>query len=255
MKFSKFAVSLLALVLLASCGGKTSSSVSEESKEPESSQVQPSSEAAPTYEAYTLSQLHEARAAKTLASLDKKFVATKGKVTYAKREGNFDIMFIQNGKYAVEVTYPAPFSVNVGDAVEVKGQLQFLNTGATDTIFLSAYQDTYASNTIQVINEAIETESVTLTKEADLVEYDGSIATIDFTVSLKGPSTALFSGKLSDDEGTFIVASKLGSPDKIEGQPYEVDEEVRYSGVFTYSATESAKIIRYFNKDGFSKID
>lgn len=255
MKFTKFAVSLLALVLLASCGAKEKPSSSAEASESESSQVQPSSEAAPTYEAYTLSQLHEARVGKTLASLDKKFIATKGKVTYAKREGSFDIMFIQNGKYAVEVTYPAPFSVNVGDSVEVKGQLQFQNTGATDTIFLSAYQDTYATNSIQVINEAIETESVNITKEADLIEYDASLAVIDFDVTSDGPNTALFSGKLSDDEGTFIVASKLGATEKVEGHPYVEGDKVRYSGVFTYSATESAKIIRYFGKDGFSKID
>lgn len=31
--------------------------------------------------------------------------------------------------------------------------------------------------------------------------------------------------------------------------------EVRYSGIFTYAGASDAKVIRYFGKDGFSKID
>ena len=258
MKLTKYAVTFLALVLLASCGAREKTSSSKEASVPESTEAQPSSEAAPTFEAYTLSQLHEVRAAKNLASLDKKFVSVKGKVTFAKRNETYDILYIQNGKYAVEVSYPSPYNLNVGDAVEVKGQFQHLKIGVTDTISISTYRETNANFNISVINEAISTEVVTITKEAELVEYEGSLAKIDFKVT-SNDTTGAFIGKLSDSgeqEKDFIVANKLGISDRFDGSghPFEVNDNVRYEGVFTYSGAEDVKVIRYLDKEAFQKI-
>jgi len=259
MKITKIAIPLLTLVLLASCGAKKESSSSAPASTPESTESQPSSEPAPTFEAYTLSQLHEARVAKSLASLDNKYVSVKGKVTFAKRTNDtYDILFIQNGKYAVEVSYPSPYSVNVGDAVEVKGQFRYDKMGVLDTIAISTYRDTNANFNISVINEAISTEVVTITKEAELVEYEGSLAKIDFKVT-SNDTTGAFIGKLSDSgeqEKDFIVANKLGISDRFDGSghPFEVNDNVRYEGVFTYSGAEDVKVIRYLDKEAFQKI-
>ena len=260
MKITKIAIPLLTLVLLASCGAKKESSSSAPASTPESTESQPSSEPAPTFEAYTLSQLHEARVAKSLASLDNKYVSVKGKVTFAKRTNDtYDILFIQNGKYAVEVSYPSPYSVNVGDAVEVKGQFRYDKMGVLDTIAISTYRDTNANFNISVINEAISTETVTITKKAELVEYEGSLAKIDFKVTSNDRTNAAFDGKLAgsgEEDPTFIVANKLGISDKFEGDghPFEVNDDVRYEGVFTYSEAEDVKVIRYLDKEGFKKI-
>ena len=250
MKTKFYVLPLLAAAFLASCGsGSTGSS---------SHQSQSSSEATsvtPTFESFTLERLHEARVNKTLPSLDGKLVTVKGKVTFAKYAGvdNEDgVLTIQSGKYAVEVDYPSTYSVNVGDAVEVKGVFVENTVGEVETICISTFQSTNPAFDIKVINETISVETVTITKEADLIEYDSSKSSMTFTVT-GNRTNAAFVGKLSEGDTEFIVANKLLVADQFPEAPYEVGDNVKYDGVFTLSGNSSTKVIRYFDKNGFSK--
>ena len=252
MKIRKVFLPILTLVLLASCGGKSSNSTVSDpgsSLEPSSAS---SSEPLPEFEAFTLSQLHDARVANSLASLYNKYVSVKGKVVFVKRSAEDDgELIIQNGKYAVEVNYPQTFTVNLGDVVEVKGVLDGIKVGDIGTIWVNTYRDSVANSDIKVINEAIATETVTITKEADLVEYDCSYSSIDFVV-VGSRTNAAFVGKLSEGDQEFIVANKLRVAEKFDEPPFNVGETWKYEGVFSYSGDETAKVIRYFDKDGFT---
>lgn len=249
MKISRLVLPFLALAALASCGGNTpaSSATSEESSQA------PSSQALPTFENYTLSQLHDARVAKTLESLRGKYVAVKGQVTFAKRfNEDRAALTIQNGKFAVEVTYPSEFTVNVGDAVEVKGVFVGDKVGDVDTIWISTYRSTVPNSDIKVINESISVETVRIVKEADLYEYETSKSTIAFTVT-GNRNNAAFLGQLTEGETEFIVANRIDVAEKFPEAPYVKGDKVKYDGVFSYSGNESAKVIRYFDREGFSK--
>ena len=252
MKAKFYVLPLLAAAFLASCGPNStglSSNTSQPSTSSEATSV------APTFESFTLSQLHEARVNKTLPSLNGKLVAVKGKVTFAKYGGadNEDgVLTIQSGKYAVEVTYPSAYSVNVGDAVEVKGAFMQDASGDVDIIWISTFKSTNPAFDIKVINETISVETVTITKEADLIEYDSSKSSMTFTVT-GNRNNAAFVGKLSGGDTEFIVANKLFVADKFPEAPYEVGDNVKYDGVFSFSGDSSAKVIRYFDKAGFSK--
>ena len=253
MKVKQLIMPLLAVAALASCGGNSSSATGLSTPAEESSQAT-SSQSAPMFEAYTLSQLHEARVAKTLANLDKKFVAIKGKVTFAKHVRDEDgVVVIQNGKFAVEVTYPSKFNVNVGDPVEVKGAFAHNKVGSVDTIWVSTYDDVVSNAEIKVIDEAISVETVTIAKEADLYEYDVSKASIDFNVT-GNRKNAAFVGKLSEGDAEFIVSNRLDVAEKFPEAPYAEGDKVKYEGLVSTSGDGETKVIRYFDKAGFSKI-
>ena len=241
----------LCLLTLSLMGCQNNSSEPKQS----SSQQEPSSSAQKiTFDAYTLAQLHEARAAKGLQSLDKKNVTIKGKVTFNKRLAEDDAtLYIQNGKYAVEVNYSKDYQVNVGDVVEIKGQLAFSKQGDVDTIFLSAYTSANPDYDIHVINEAITTEAVTIKKEADLIEYDSSLASIKFKVT-GAKNNAAFVGTLEEGNEEIIVAAKLNVAEKTAADAYKVNDNVLYEGVFTYSGDSSARVLRYLDKAGLSTV-
>ena len=254
MKTKPYILSLLAVMALASCGGTSSSQPAASSSEPESSSEATSSQSLPSFETFTLSQLHDARVAKTLSSLENKYVAVKGKVTFAKHvDDDRGALTIQNGKYAVEVTYPSVFNVNVGDSVEVKGKFAGNLEGEIATIWISTYRETLPNSDIKVINETIETETVTIAKEADLIEYQASQSSIAFTVT-GNRTNAAFIGKLSEGDSNFIVANRIDVAEKFPEAPYTEGDNVSYQGIFTYSGDSSAKVIRYFDKAGFSKV-
>ena len=125
--------------------------------------------------------------------------------------------------------------------------------GDVDTIFLSAYDSVNPEYEIHVINEAIQTETVEIKKEADLIEYDSSLASMKFKIT-GNRTNAAFIGKLEEGEEEFIVAAKLGLAEKTEADAYKVDDNVRYEGVFTYSGDSSARVIRYLDKAGLSTL-
>ena len=257
MKIKHCIIPLFALMTLASCGGQGPAASSPAASSPapaESSEIAvSSSEAAPTYEAYTLSALHEARASKTLPSLENKYIAIKGKVTFAKQVRDDDgVLMIQSGKFAVEVTYPTTFTVNVGDAVEVKGRFITNKVGDVVTIWISTYRSEVPNSDIKVIDEAIDVETVKIEKLADLVEFDSSKSTIAFEVT-SNRKNAAFVGKLSQGDDEIIVANRLSIAEKFEEAPYEVGDKVKYDGIFTYAGDETARVLRYFDKAGFSK--
>ena len=206
------------------------------------------------FENYSLDQLHQARASKGLDSLDKKYVSIKGKVTFNKRTADDEAtLFIQNGKYAIEVNYDKNYQVNVDDVIEIKGQLVYSAEGNMGTIFLSAYNSVNAQYDMKVINEAINVEAVTVTKEADLIEFNGSKVVADFTV-VGSRANAAFVGKLAEGDEQIIVAPKLNIAEKVDAGTYVENDNVRYSGVFTYSGDETTKVFRYLDKAGLSKI-
>lgn len=246
---------LLPLCLLTLSVIGCQSNNSGEPAQSQSSQQEPSSsKEVITFDAYTLAQLHEVRAAKGLQSLDKKNVSIKGKVTFNKRLADDEAtLYIQNGKYAVEVNYSKDFQVNVGDVVEIKGQLIFTEQGEVDTVFLSAYTSVNPDYDIHVINEAIETETVTIKKEADLIEYDSSLASIKFKVT-GNRNNAAFVGTLEEGNEEFIVAAKPNVAEKTAADAYKVDDSVLYEGVFTYSGDSSARVLRYLDKAGLSTL-
>jgi len=250
MKIGKFILPLFALTMLASCGNNSStpaSSAPAQTSEPSSAQA--TSEPAPTFEAFTLAKLHEARVNKTLANLDKKYVSIKGKVTFAKRkDDDHYALFIQDGKNAVEVSYPEPYTVNVGDAVEVKGRFMHNVSGGVDTIFVSTFKSVDPYFDIKVIDEAISTETVTITKDAELIEFDSSTAEVQFTVT-GNRTNAAFVGKLNEGEKDIIVANMLGVADPFDEAPYTEGQRVQYEGVYTYTTA-----FRYADREGFSKL-
>lgn len=242
------------MLLLASCGGNPASSPAA-SSDPASASTSAQASSAPTFEAMTLSAIHDARVAKTLANLEGKYVTLKGKVTFAKRPNeNYDALVIQNGKHAIQVDYPAPYSVNVGDSVEVKGCLKTTNIGDITTIWVSTYTDTVPGASIKVVDEAVSVETVTISKLDDLLEYDSSQSDITFSVT-GNRTNAAFLGKLAQGDEEFIVANKTGIADKFDEAPYAVGDHCKYSGIFTYSGTEDARVIRYFDKEGFTKLN
>lgn len=259
MKIKKGLVGLLALVgvfSLASCGNDQGTKTTTPAPTTTATTTDPSTtttQAAPTFEAYTLETLHEARKAKTLQSLDKKTVVVKGKVTYAKRVNeNNSAMFIQSGKYGLEVSYPAPYSVNVGDVVEVKGEFGSYPLGDIYVVTLYSDQSMNANYGIKVINEAITTETVTINSMADLIEYDSSLSTINFTV-VGNRTNAAFIGKLTQGDDQIIVAPKASLAEKFDAGSFAEGESVTYSGVFTFGGDSSARVLRYFDKAGFAK--
>lgn len=263
MKIKKGILGLLALVgviSLVGCnmgGGGTSKAPTPTptSVEPVEPTTTSTTAPAPTFEAFTLEQLHEARKAKTLGALDQKFITVKGKVTFAKRVSEYaSSIFIQNGKYGLEVNYPEPFNVNVGDSVEVKGRFGTYQAG--DIVTIELYTDSSVSSycDIKVINEAINVETVTIRKMADLIEYDSSKAVIDFSV-VGNRTNAAFIGKLLEGDDQIIVAPKSHLGDKFEEAPYVAGDKVRYTGVFTFSGDSSARVMRYFGATtGFEKL-
>ena len=242
------------LLLLASCGGEPSPTPGI-STEPSTSSSAASS-VAPTFNAMTLSEIHDARVAETLSTLDGKYVDIKGKVTFAKRvDETYHALTIQSGKHAIEVSYPEPFTVNVGDAVEVKGRLKTDKIGTIDTIYVLTYTDVVPGASITVIDESISVETVTISKESDLVEFQNSQASIAFTVTSNDHKLAAFDGRLSEGQEEFIVANKLGIAEKFEEHPYAVGDTCKYTGVFGYSPNTDAKVIRYFDREGFTKLN
>ena len=255
MKAKSYILPLLSLALLASCGGGNNSSATGfTSRATGLSSSEPSStKPAPTFRSFPLSELHTYRVNKILRNLTDTMVSIKGKVTSAKHVGDDDgTLTIQDGKYAVEVTYPTTYSVNVGDVVEVKGAFRTQMVGEVDTIWVSTHKSDMSSYDIQVINEAISVEKVTITKEADLLEYDSSVASIAFDVT-GNRTNAAFIGKLAEGETEFIVANKLSIAEKFPEAPYAVGDKVQYDGIFTYAGDSSAKVIRYFDREGFTK--
>ena len=266
MKFKKGILGLLALAgafSLVGCmfsGGETTTkapdptTTTQTNTDPESTTT---TEVVPTFEAYTLEKLHEVRKANNLASLEKKTVIIKGKVTYAKRvDDNADSMFIQSGKYGLEVSYPEPYNVKVGDVVEVKGQFSVYKPGIGDGGIneIKLYTD-HSMNShydVKVINEAMTVETVTINSKADLIEYDSSLATIDFTVINPSYRTSAFVGKLKEGNEEIIVAPKTRFTENID-TPYEENDKVRYNGVFTFGGN-TALVMRFFDKVGLSKI-
>lgn len=252
-QITKFILPLFALATLASCGGNSSTPAASTPAAAESSVEQSSAATLPTFDAYTLSELHGARVADKLASLNEKYVAVKGKVTFAKHVGENDgILVIQNGKFAVEVSYPEVFNVKVGDPVEVKGRFNEYKVGDIPTITVSTYRDVVPNSSIQVIDEAISIDEVVITKEAELVEYECSVANINFSV-VGSRKNAAFVGKLTEGDAEFIVSNKLSVAEKVPEGTYVEGDHVSYSGIFTYSGSEDAKVIRYFDHQGLSK--
>ena len=253
MKLQKIVFPLFALAVLASCGGGNSSASSSMPASSESSAQENSSQSLPTFEAFTLSELHDARVAKTLPTLNEKYVAVKGKVTFAKHSGEDDgELVIQSGKYAVEVSYPDVFNVNVGDSVEVKGRFHEFKVGDVSTISISTYRSVVPNSEIKVIDEAISTETVTISKEADLVEYDSSLSSIDFDV-VGAHRNSSYLVKLSQGDTQFILANKLSVAEKLPEGTFAAGDKVNYSGIFTYTGNEETKVIRYFDEKGFTK--
>lgn len=250
MKVRYYILPVLALATLASCNGNPST---PSSSVPAETSFSASSQVAPTFEAFTLSQLHDARVAKTLPSLKDKLVAVKGKVTFAKHVGEDDgVLAIQNGKYAVEVAYPDTYNVNVGDVVEVKGMFSEYAVGDVSTISISTYRSTVPSADIKVIDEAISVETVTITKDDELIEYDSSLSSIDFDV-VGSRRNAAFIGKLAEGQAELIVANKLSVAERFPDDSFAVGDKVNYTGIFSYSGNDETKVLRYFDKDGFSK--
>ena len=245
----------LCLLTLSVMGCQSNNNSQQDISVPEQSQQQQaSSEAKVEFESYTLDQLHQVRAAKGLAGIDKKYVSIKGKITFNKRlEDDEATLFIQSGKHAIEVNYDKDYQVNVDDVVEIKGQFMVVKEGLYDTVFLSAYNSVNSSYDIKVINEAISVEPVTIAKEADLVEFNGSKIVADFVVT-GSKSTAAFVGKLPEGDEQIIVAPKLNVAERAEAGTYVENDNVRYQGVFTYSGDESARVFRYLDKAGLSKI-
>ena len=254
MKVQKYILPLLALAALTSCGGNSSSSAPASSEPTISTPKASSSQSLPAFENFTLSQVHDARVGNTLPSLHKKRVAVKGKVTFAKKvTDDHGVLTIQSGKFAIEVVYIDAFpDVNIGDPVEVKGVFDGLKTGDTETIWISTYRESVPDSSLKVIDEAITVETVTITKEADLIEFNSSQASIDFDVTGNRTSAA-FLGKLSADQSEFIIANKLRVAERFSEDPYVAGDKVKYTGVFSYNGDTSAKVIRYFDKAGFSK--
>ena len=254
MKVRQYILPLLALAALASCGG-ASSSPADTSHPTGLSTPEASSQASlPSFESFTLSQLHDARVAKSLLSLNRKAVAVKGKVTFAKHFGEDDgLLVIQSGKFALEVAYPSEFNVNVGDSVEAKGLFSAYEVGEVATISLSTYRSSISTSDIKVIDEAISVETVTIAKEADLYEYESSKATINFSVTGTRKNAA-FVGKLSEGDTEFIVANKLSVSEKIPEGTFAVGDKLKYEGLFSFSGDATTKVIRYFDKDAFTKL-
>ena len=260
MRLKKGIIGLFALVgvaALAGCSsGNTATSQPQASPSAQSSsEPLASSSKVTTFVNMTLSQVHDHRVANTLRTLDQKAVIIKGKVTYVKRVAeheNDSVFFIQSGKYAVEVNYPSDYTVNVGDSVEVKGQ--FGAYALYDTTLLKLYVDhgTNPSFDVKVINESISVENVTITKEADLIEYCGSTSSTLFTVT-SNRTNAAFVGTLSDGTAQIIVANKAHVAEAFDTYPYAVGDNVTYNGVFTYAANEETKVLRYYDRDGLSK--
>ena len=254
MKVKKFILPLMAGVMLASCGGNSSASASGLSSQQTSASglSTSSSQSQTTFEPFTLSQVHDARVAKTLPSLENKTVSIKGKVTFAKvGESSDGVMTMQSGKYAIEVTCPEASLAKVGDAIEVKGKFVGLYQGDVDTLWVSAYPDTIRDGSIKVIDEAINVEKVTILKEADLVEYECSVATVAFTVTGMR-SSAAFVGKLTQGDEEFIVANKLGISERFDEPPFAVGDKCKYEGVFGYTSNSQSRIFRYYDKNGFT---
>ena len=253
MKLQKIVFPLFALAALASCGGGNSSASASMSSSSESSTQASSSQSLPTFEAFTLSELHDARVAKTLPTLNERYVAVKGKVTFAKHAGEDDgELVIQSGKYAVEVSYPDVFNVNVGDSVEVKGRFHEFKVGDVSTISISTYRSIVPNSEIKVIDEAISTETVTISKEADLLEYDSSMSSIDFDVVGTQRNSA-YLVKLPEGDTQFILSNKLSVAAKLPEGTFAAGDKIHYSGVFTFTGTEDTKVIRYFDEEGFTK--
>lgn len=104
----------------------------------------------------------------------------------------------------------------------------------------------------KVINEAISTETVTISKEADVVEYDSSLSSIDFDVV--GPHrNSSYLVKLSQGDTQFILANKLSVAEKLPEGTFAAGDKVNYSGIFTYTGNEETKVIRYFDEKSFTK--
>ena len=259
MKLKRSIIGLFALIgvaALAGCSGGSSTPSASSTPAQSSSEPEPTpSTQNVTFENYTLEALHEARKTKTLGTLDQKYVTIKGKVTFAKRVSEYAAsLFIQSGKYGLEVYYDEKFNVNVGDSVEVKGRFGTYPTGDITTIEL--YTDSSVSDKcdIKVINEAINVETVTIRSMADLIEYDSSKAIMNFEV-VGNRTNAAFIGKLPDGDDQIIVAPKSHLGEKFENQPYVVGDNVRYTGIYTFSGDSSARVLRYFGATtDFSKL-
>ena len=261
MKLKKSIIGLFALAgitALAGCStGEGATSKAPDPQNPtQTSALEPeetsTTEVVPTFEAYTLEQLHAARKAKTLDSLERKTVSIKGKVTYVKRVDDYsETMFIQSGKYALEVSYPEPYSVNVGDSVEAKGYFSIYKTGDISEIKLYTDKTSNSHYDIKVINEAFNVETVTLNNKEDLSEYDSSLANIDFTVTNPSYRSAAFVGNLKEGNDEIIVAPKSKMAENLE-TPYEEGDKVSYTGVFTFGGN-TALVLRYYDRAGFAK--
>lgn len=246
------------LLLLASCGGGQShaTGLTSESSHATGLSTLPSSSSAslPTFEATALSTIHDARVADTVATLEDKYVAIKGKVTFAKHVSElYNALIIQDGKNAIEVDYPESVTVNVGDAIEVKGRLKTNKVGDVTTVWVSTDTASVPGASIKVINESIAIETVTISKVSDLLEYQNSQSSITFSVT-GNRSNAAFIGKLSQGDDEIIVSNKLGIAEKFEEPPYAVGDTCKYTGVFSYSSSD-VKVVRYYDKAGFTKLN
>ena len=244
MKLSRLLVSVLAIAMLAGCGNS--------SKNPSDPTVDPNRI---VFDDYTLEELHTARVNRKLQELDKKYVSIKGQVTFAKRvDENTDALFIQNGKYGVEVTYGEPYSVNVGESIEVRGQFLTNKLGDINTIFITTNRETSESFNIRVINQIIEIQTPEIKSESDLLEYDSSFSSIDFTVT-NLRNNAAFVGKIDNSTQEYVVANKRGVAEKFPEGSFKVGDTAGYKGIFTYGGDDTAKVIRYLDKDGFIKTE
>ena len=263
MKLTKILIPLATLTLLASCGETSSTPRSTGfTSDPTGSSAAESSESssapAVTYEAYTLSQIHDARKSNSLKNLDAKYISVKGKVTFAFQGADSDLyntLVIQSGKYALLSDYPASFKVNVGDSVELKGKLILTSDDAGHISLLTSKEDV-STNDIRVVDEAIEVETVTgLSTLADLAEYDCSKVDLDFKVADKGRNGSLVCTIGAETE-QFTFGRKLGISESIPSDaPYAAGDTINYKGLYVYNAQSSLekKLIQYLDLSGLSK--
>ena len=250
MKKKLLLLPLLTLMALSSCGGNTPSTTSSE----EYSSSDTSSEI--KFENYTLSALHAAREAKSLANLNKKAVTIKGKVTFKKDDssGSSTYVTIQNGKDAMLVNTDVTNGYQVGDAVEVKAIFSYDDN--LGILSLGAYRSEVAEAGIKVINEAISTEEVRITSINDFYLYNHSLVNVDFTVVEEtAPKSAVtFEGKVASTENHVLVAYKLGISKKLPKTDFSVGDVVNYKGTFDFTTLSSGeKLFRYFDSSAFKK--
>ena len=251
MKKKLLFLPLLTLMALSACGGNTPSTTSS-SEEYSSSET--SSEI--KFENYTLSALHAAREAKTLANLSKKAVSIKGKVTFKKDDssGSSTYVTIQNGKDAMLVNTDVTTGYQVGDAVEVKAIFSYdHNIGI---LSLGAYHTEVAEAGITVINESISVQEVRITNAEDFYLYNHSLINVNFhVVEETTPKSAVtFEGKVASSEDQVLVAYKLGISEKLPKTGFTVGDEVNYKGAFEFTTLSSGeKLFRYYDSSAFKK--